>query len=144
MDRIRAELELSCASCSSMFNPLLLCLTQQPALGRLKDTFCLRLCHSFEILKELIQRVTRFDVIEQVLYGNASPGKAGSRRMGSSLNGIRLVRKPAPLLHLQHSRKTRPPVRMVSAEITYQQEAMDGCFDIPRAGSTGSAGAFFL
>jgi hypothetical protein len=59
-------------------------------------------------------------------------------------NGIRLVRKPAPLLHLQHSRKTRPPVRMVSAEITYQQEAMDGCFDIPRAGSTGSAGAFFL
>jgi hypothetical protein len=33
---------------------------------------------------------------------------------------------------------------MVSAEITYQQEAMDGCFDIACAGSAGSAGAFFL
>jgi len=45
---------------------------------------------------------------------------------GTGANGIKISRKSAPQLHLLHLRKMWPPVRMVVAEATNQQEATDG------------------
>ena len=49
-----------------------------------------------------------------------------NKRWGTGTNGIKISRKSAPQLHLLHLRKMWPPVRMVVAEATNQQEATDG------------------